>query len=507
MKNNKGIFICLLIILFFLVPAAAFENLSSDIDGTFINFSWDYNVSFYRVDIFELIESAPYADSYIILDGIKDACYDICSHAFVLLTPNPQLSGEYEVVYWFRNNTHLIGYADGFDDDVFNNDDSFRIGIDNTGDGLTIDDRKFILNEDGTTEAKRWGGSSWLPTSTNAQGVVVGQGVAGAIQYEIIIPLYEMDGFVDGVTAKFFMERRCTSLNPDISTFFPNTLINTTDASLWANAYLTIGEEYEFVGNTTDTFYNSTGLTHLTWYKHQFIAVNATTNISTNYSRDITRDVEYFTVSGTIFDDEGNPVENASVWSHNGIITEATLTNESGFYIGYSFVEGNYSVHSNKTGYYENCTDVYVTENITNLNMTLTEITYTSYEIYEKLLEIEELLTIEETAPAEIIKMTYQIFLILIIIDVLLIWYSFTKTDVTYYTDIITSLLAIVMSALLAYNSIIGVSYYFTTQSTVHEILYTSIPLAVVFISIVLMMLIFFITKILDLTHRELDLV
>ena len=181
-----------------------------------------------------------------------------------------------------------------------------------------------------------------------------------------------------------------------------------------------------------------------------------------------------------------------------------TTTNESGYWIGYAFREGNYTICANSTCYIANSIDIHVTSNMTNQNITLNNVLVNNCELMEKLLEIEALLDVEESAPTEITKMTYQIFILLMIIDLLAVWYSFTNTDKSYYTDIITSLLAVIISGIISYNSITGVSYYFATQYTVHEIEYTSVSLMVLFASVSIVMLIFFVTKILELTHEEL---
>ena len=404
---------------------------------------------------------------------------------------------------WYRNSTHLIGYADGFDADGLPNDDRFKLGIDILADGLTADDKLYTLKENGQVSVEYWFGTAWIPTSTTATGAVVGAGGGGVISYEMIIPLTELSGFVTGQDIKFMMEREHTGQNPDVQSFYPTTLINETDGSLWANAPLEAADVYNFVGVSTEPYFNATGLSPYTWYKHKMDGVNDTSIISTNYSTDITFDVPHYFYSGFVHDENGYPIPNATVYSHNGFIEELTVTNESGYWIGYNFEAANYSIHATKTGYYENSIEIIVTGNSTNNNITLR--TYTNADLYEKLLEIEDLLTIEETAPTEIIKMTYQIFLMLIFIDILLVWYSFTHTDVSYYTDIITSLMGMIMSVLLAYNSVIGVSYYYATQSTVHEIIYTSVPLMAIFVTLALVMMIFFVTKILEINHTEMN--
>ena len=482
------------------------DLITEHLDQTWIKFNWSDYDSADLWNVFELEESAPYSTATFILDGIKDDAYNTDAHAFVLSTPNPVSDLNYETVYWLRTDDNLTGYADGFDADTKSNDDYFKIGIDNTGNGLTNDDRLYKLNEDGTVKAERWTGTQWIPIATNAQGVVVGAGGNGAIQYEMIIPLSELAGFVNGVTSRFMMERECNDLVPTVETFYPTNLINDTDGSLWANATLTATPVYNYIGNTSISEFNSTGLTPYTWYRHQFVTVNGSTNSTPIYSDDITEDVPHYSVSGYILDSiTGNGIAGANVWSQNGFVGEITQSDANGFYEGYNFHSANYSIYANVTGYAETHIDIIVSGNLTNQNVTMTAFEMTDWMLWAKLLEIEALLDIEETAPTEITKMTYQIFILLIIIDLLAVWYSFTHIDKSYYTDVITSLLSVIISAIVAYNSVIGVSYYFATQSTVHEIEYTSISLMILFSSVSLVMLIFFIAKILELTHKELE--
>ena len=348
------------------------QNLTSTTDTDHIHFDWDDYPSADYWNISELEESAPYINTTIILDGYADSVYNDSAHGFIISTPNQISPSNYETVHWFRNNTHLIGHADGFDADALSNDDSFRIGIDNTGNGLTTDDRKFVLSESGTVTGKRWSGSSWLPQATSAEGIVVNAGGGGAISYEMIIPLSEMSGFVDGVTAKFFMERRDSSQNPDVSTFYPETLINTTDASIWADAELTVGEKWVYIDNTTSSEYEVLNLSEFTWYKHRLITINGSIESNPVYSTDITSDAPKYTVSGYIKDLDGLPISNATVYAKNGVTSEADTSNVSGYYVGEHFHNGSYTIYANATGYAINSTAITVAGvNLTNINITL----------------------------------------------------------------------------------------------------------------------------------------
>lgn len=367
------------------------QNLSSILEQTYINFNWDDYSSADYWNVSELVESIPYSNTSIILDGIKDECYDICAHGFPMKSPNPLSNTNYELILLFRNSTHLIGYAEGWDDDNLNNDDYFLIGIDGENNNLSNNDRKFILNEGGSTDAKRYDEStqSWLPTSTNSIGVVNGGGVAGQISYEMIVPISEITGFVDNATIKFYMERECSYLNPTVETFYPLNLINSTDATIWKSVILTDGEVYNYIGNTSISEFNSTGLDIFSWYKHQFITINGTDESSPVYSTDITANIQHFTVSGYIKDTLGNIVSGATVWSTNGHVMEATQSDINGYYEGVNFHTGNYTIYGNKSGYAESYIDIIVTGNLTNQNVTLTAFEMTDWMLWEKLLEIE----------------------------------------------------------------------------------------------------------------------
>lgn len=99
--------------------------------------------------------------------------------------------------------------------------------------------------------------------------------------------------------------------------------------------------------------------------------------------------------------------------------------------------------------------------------------------------------------------MIYQIYILIVAIMILLIHYSFVKTDRTYYTDIITAAVSIIFAFTLAQNSIIGVEFNHALESAVQYDTYISIPLTFIFGIVGLIMLIFTIVKILDITHSE----
>ena len=398
------------------------QNLVSIPDVEHIHFDWDNqsNVDYWNIS--QLIASIPYTPLNVILDGISDACYDSCGYGVVGDSPNPSTDYGRELIYILRNDTYLILYADGEDNDGLPNDDNFLIGIDASNNNLSTDGRKFLLNEGGTVTAKRWSGSAWLPIATNAQGVVVNGGIPGAIQYEMFIPISELDtNFTNGSTIKFFMSRTHTSSNPNVESYYPQGLINTTDATLWKSVNLTPEQEYEFITNVTLSNYTVLGLDVFTWYKHKFTTINGSQESTPVYSTDITGDLPSYSISGYVKDSDGNPINNASIWLQNGFVQSFGYSNISGYYSGFHVHAGNYTIYANKTCYVENSIDVYVATNLTNQNITLANVIVTNCELLNKLDEIEDsiiALSEDDFTPTEgnyeMLSSTYNMFLLLL---------------------------------------------------------------------------------------------
>lgn len=351
------------------------QNLTNITEQTQICFNWDDYASADKWNISQRIPSIPYTDVILVLDGVKDAEFTDLAHTWVLNSPNPTGSnGNKELISWIRNTTTLSGYADGEDNDALNNDDSFKIMLDMTANNLTTDDRQFILSESGTVTAKRWGGAAWLPQATNAVGVVIGAGVAGDIQYEMQIPISELTNFNNGSTIKLAMAREDTSQNPDVTKYYPKTLINDTDATIWTSINLSAECEYTFLGNTTLSNYTVTGLTPFTWYRHRFSTINGSTESSYVYSNDITEDSPQYTVSGYILTELGTPISGATVWSvcDCGCVCEVNRSNATGYYQGDCFYNGTYTIYASKTDYDTNSTSIVVNgANQSNVNITL----------------------------------------------------------------------------------------------------------------------------------------
>ena len=397
------------------------QSLTSIADINHIHFDWDdqNNIDYWNIS--RLVTSIPYTPLFNILDGLEDVCYDLCAYGIVDDAPNPSTDYGIELIYIVRNNTYLMIYADGEDNDAFSNDDNFIIGIDASNNNLTTDDRKFILNEGGTVTAKRWSGTSWLPTSTNSQGVVIGAGVAGSIQYEIFIPISELDtNFTNSSTVKFFMARSHTASNPDDVSYYPHGLINTTDAALWQAVSLTPTQEYEYIANSTLSNYTISGLDPFTWYKHKFTTINGSQETTGTFSTNITGDTPSYSISGYVNDSSGNPISNAFVWLEDGVVQNIGYTNVSGYFSTIHVHTGNYTLWANATGYQQNNIDIIVSGNLTNQNVTMTAFEMTDWMLWAKLLEIEDKIDAlsSDFTPTEgnyeMLSSTYNIFLLLL---------------------------------------------------------------------------------------------
>ena len=466
--NVKHLLLFLILLVFLPQQVQAIQppqNLTSIPDVEHIHFDWDDNTSADFWNISQLITSIPYTPLNIILDGIFDACYDSCAHGFVGDSPNPSTDYGQELIYILRNDTYLILYADGEDNDGLPNDDNFLIGVDASNNNLSTDDRKFLLNEGGTVTAKRWSGSTWLPIATNAQGVVVNGGIPGAIQYEMFIPISELDtNFTNGSTIKFFMSRTHTSSNPDVESYYPQGLINTTDATLWKSVNLTPEQEYEFITNVTLSNYTVLDLDIFTWYKHKFTTINGSQESTPVYSTDITGDLPSYSISGYVKDSDGNPINNASIWLQNGFVQSFGYSNISGYFSGFHVHAGNYTIYANKTCYVENSIDVYVTTNLTNQNITLANVIVTNCELLNKLDEIEELVIPNSTVPSTTQPqnaMPLPLFIAWTLILIGLVYVAYPKRDDDDYMyfdikNITASFISVILSFTLAKISING---------------------------------------------------
>jgi amino acid transporter len=154
-----------------------------------------------------------------------------------------------------------------------------------------------------------------------------------------------------------------------------------------------------------------------------------------------------------------------------------------GYYLLSGLANGSYEITASKSGYETNSTTTTITgSNVEDVNILLTWI-----------------------EPSSTSYIPYQIFILLVIVMITTTGYSFNTEDKSYYTDIITSLLSCLLSLLLAYYSFIGIGFNYALSASVEHEAYTLIPLGILFVCIAVIMLIFFIIKILELGHQELE--
>ena len=479
-------------------------NLATTVTQSTANVTWTASPNADKYSIYQKNKSIFWTDETITIDGIETESSWADAQRFILPSPNPVNVDDYDSIAGLHDANNFYVLVNAVDRDSNTLDDRSTLYGDFLNDGLTTDDRAWQVRENGHIYRYKWDGDNWaIAPGSAAVAAVTGAGTS-TITAEFSIPISELGAnFTNGSFMPMLWERECAALNPDVYTYHPTDNINNTDVSLWEHVGIEAATSgHIFLANTTNLYYNVTGLDVFEWYNFGVSAWNGSQETSDDHVSGVTLDLTEFLVSGYILDASGTGIESAIVWAQNGLVAGVEQTNASGYYER-NLYAANYTFYANKSGYHTNSISVSVSGNLTNQNITLS--VYSNADLWAKLLEIEALLDIEETAPTEITKMTYQIFILLIIIDLLAVWYSFTHIDKSYYTDVITSLLSVIISAIVAYNSVIGVSYYFATQSTVHEIEYTSISLMILFSSVSLVMLIFFIAKILELTHKELE--
>ena len=101
--------------------------------------------------------------------------------------------------------------------------------------------------------------------------------------------------------------------------------------------------------------------------------------------------------------------------------------------------------------------------------------------------------------------MIYPIYILLTVITLLMIYYSFSNQDKSYYTDVLTSLTSCIFAGILAYNSIMGVEFNLALESAVNYDIYASAPISIIFTLVAVVMAAFFVMKILDITHKEVN--
>jgi len=348
-------------------------NVQTTPSQTWVNISWDAVPNADKYSVYELEDGFPYVDINPTVDGVKDAIYDY-AHEFLIFSPNPVDPGDYDTIYPLRTSLgvdFLIECVDN-DDKLGDDDTIYYFDLDNNG--LTINDPAWKISNN-IVKKYLWDGDSWQVTGvSNAVGASTGAGTHYPI-HELFIPIAELGAnWTNGSTVKVLVKREDSSLSPDVITWYPYGNINNTDTSLWQEMVLNDIDSYTLLGNTTNLWYNATGLTSFSIYHGAVSAWNETTESNYALFDVITEDLPIYTVSGTVLDIDGYPIASAIVYSCNGFVTEITTTNVSGYWTGYNFRENNYTICASKAGYYDNSIDIFVNSNLTNQNITLSAV-------------------------------------------------------------------------------------------------------------------------------------
>lgn len=364
------------------------QNVTTISHQTNVSINWDDYAYADKYSVYELEDGFPYVDIDPVIDGVKDAIYDY-AHEFLIFSPNPITHGDYDTIYPIRTalGAYLLIESIDNDDKLGDDDTIYYFDLDN--DGLTVNDPAWKIT-DNIIKKYLWDGNSWQVTGgTNAVGDSTGGGTHYPI-HELFIPITELGAnWTNGSTVKVLVKREDSALSPDVIAWYPYGNINNTDTNLWQEMVLNDPESYNLLTNVTLSNYTALNLTPFTIYHGAVSSWNDTTESNYTLFDVITEDIRYFNVSGYILDDLGNTLSGAIVYSCNGFVHEITQSDIYGYWIGYNFREGNYTICGNKSGYIDNSTDIYVSSNMSNVNVTLTAYIITDWEIYQKLLLLE----------------------------------------------------------------------------------------------------------------------
>jgi len=386
-----------------------------------VNITWDAVPNADKYSVYELEDGFPYVDTNPTVDGVKDAIYDY-AHEFLIFSPNPVDLGDYETIYPLRTSLGVDFLIECVDNDDKLGDDDIIYYFDLDNDGLTINDPAWKLTNN-IVKKHLWDGSAWKVTGvSNAVGASTGGGTHYPI-HELFIPIAELGAnWTNGSTVKVLVKREDSSLSPDVITWYPYGNINNTDTSLWQEMALNDIDSYTLLGNTTNLWYNATGLTPFSIYHGAVSAWNGTTESNYALFDTITEDLPTYTVSGTVLDTDANPIASAIVYSCNGFVAEITTTNASGYWVGYNFREDNYTICASKPGYYDNSIDIFVNSNLTNQNITLSAVPVivSKYQkIGEMFFAIPTILKLVFQKIADVIPIIIVLAFIMLIINVI----------------------------------------------------------------------------------------
>lgn len=347
------------------------QNLTFIPHQTSVDVDWDDMPNADKYSVYELVDGFAWSDTSPTIDGIKDSYYDN-AHQFLIFAPNPVNPSDYEPIWAVHTVDGAYFYIESTDNDEKSGDDDTIFYISRNGVNLTVGDPAWKVT-DNQLKKYLWDGANWAVTGvTDADAASTGGGTFYP-KHELFIPIVELGGdWINESTVKVLVKREDSSLDPDVVKYYPHGNINNTDVSLWQSMKILTYEEYNWLANVTSSEYTATNLTPFTWYYGGVTAWNGTTESAMTTSAVITEDLPKYTASGTIFDEEGNPISNATVYSRNCIVGEATTTNASGYWIGTDFYNGTYTICVNAAGYDTNSTLITIAGvNLTNVNITL----------------------------------------------------------------------------------------------------------------------------------------
>jgi len=143
---------------------------------------------------------------------------------------------------------------------------------------------------------------------------------------------------------------------------------------------------YYFLENLQNGSINITGI--LAGYVTNHTVVNLVGFDLANQNFTMPVCTNTFSLSGYVKDIDNVSIYNASV-KINNILCPTIYTDINGFYSFICVCPGNHTINVNKLYYIENSTDIFISEDIENQNMTLIYMNVTNVDLWKKLIDIE----------------------------------------------------------------------------------------------------------------------
>jgi hypothetical protein len=343
---------------FTLVPFTStyVENvtITPDIDSAII--SWDalLNAVSYKLDVLQPTLNKINDTDAPTIDGLIDDIYLTNAQEGIIRSPNPVDINVYESLYGLHDNDSFYFISDAHDNDVDATDDMIKIAFDITGNGLTTDDRQFIVTEYGETFGFEWTGSAWtINSSITYDCAVTGAGTSDII-FELEIPKSELN-IVEGTYTVLAIERSHSDGGVIVQSYYPDqTAFSFYNPNGWATVF--IAEEVGVAPfnsyTTTNTTYTLTDLDEYSLYNVIITAFNGlvySEPVLTNFT---TSSYELYTIDGYIFDSVTlSPLNNSYVSAIDSYTTDYAVTDENGYYLLDSLRSDDYTLYVSSTGY------------------------------------------------------------------------------------------------------------------------------------------------------------